>query len=141
MLCTNHLAINFNQKKKKKKQLSYKSATTRNTSHKQRKTKMEDVKEGLPHVFCSFKKVLASTQQTRLEKLHGEKLGKKKNSFSKLIRGHKLQRASRRKNRKRSWKKACAFQFTEPIGLYIMELHKSSCSLALSLLFLKTELL
>ena len=63
---------------------------------------MEDVKEGLPHVFCSFKKVLASTQQTRLEKLHGEKLGKKKNSFSELIRGHKLQRASRRKNRKRS---------------------------------------
>ena len=63
---------------------------------------MEDVKEGLPHLFCSFKKVLASTQQTRLEKLHGEKLGKKKNSFSKLIRGHKLQRASRRKNRKRS---------------------------------------
>ena len=62
---------------------------------------MEDVKEGVPHVFCSFKKVLASTQQTRLEKLHGEKLGKK-NSFSKLIRGQKLQRASRRKNRKRS---------------------------------------
>ena len=73
--CTNNLAINFNPKKK---QLSYKLATTRNTSHKQRKTKMEDVKEGLPHVFCSFKKVLASTQQTRLEKLHGEKLGKKK---------------------------------------------------------------
>ena len=43
---------------------------------------MEDVKEGLPHVFCSFKKVLASTQQTRLEKLHAEKLEKKKTALA-----------------------------------------------------------
>ena len=109
LLRTNNLDINFNQKKKKK-QLSYKLATTRNTSHKQRRTKMEDVKEGLPHVFCSFKKVLASTQQTRLAReITRREVRKKKNSFSKLIRGHKLQRASRRKKQKEKLKKGLCF--------------------------------